>query len=117
MCLAQGTPDIFDAFTHVLAHQVMNQHHHHRTVEALVGFCCFERVVFPLAAPVIGSLTGHPATIQYPPQMLRAEIERVFEGPVEMEEISRGTWILQYGYKFPSVLTPARPFLFRAKRQ
>ena len=80
-------------------------------------FYCFERVVFPLAAPVIGSLTGHPATIQYPPQMLRAEIERVFEGPVEMEEISRGTWILQYGYKFPSVLTPARPFLFRAKRQ
>lgn len=79
-------------------------------------FYNFERLVFPLVAPVIGSLTGHPATIQYPPQMLRAEIEQIFEGTVEVEEIPRGRWILQYGYRFPSVLTPARPFQFCAKR-
>ena len=80
-------------------------------------FYRFERLVFPLVAPVIGSLTGHPATIQYPPQMLRAEIERVFGGTVEVDEIPRGRWVLQYGCKFPSALTPARPFRFCAKRR
>ncbi len=80
-------------------------------------FYNFERLVFPLVAPVIGSLTGHPATIQYPPQLLGAEIERIFGGAVEVEEIPCGRWILQYGYRFPSIFTPARPFQFCAKRR
>ena len=80
-------------------------------------FYLFERLVFPLVAPVLARMTKHPATIQYPPQMLRAEIERVFGYPVEMEEIPCGTWILQYGRRFPSALTPARPFRFCAKKQ
>ena len=80
-------------------------------------FYNFERLVFPLVAPVIGSVTGHPATLQYPPRMLRDEIELVFGGTVEVEEIPRGTWILQYGHQFPSALTPSRPFRFGAKRQ
>ncbi len=80
-------------------------------------FYRFERLVFSLLAPAVVRLTGHPATIQYPPQMLQAEIERIFESPVETEEIPRGALILQYGYRFPSVLTPARPYRFCVKKQ
>ncbi len=79
-------------------------------------FYGFERLVFPLASPVIARVTGHPATIQYPSQMLRQEIEDIFQAPVEVKEITRGAWILQYGYQFPSVLTPARPFQFCVRR-
>ena len=53
-------------------------------------FYGFEKLVFPLASPVIAALTGHPATIQYPPEMLRSEIEKVFDEPVEVKEIPVG---------------------------
>jgi hypothetical protein len=62
----------------------------------------------------VDRLTGHPATIQYPPALLAASIERVFGSAPEVIEIPRGAWILQFGYKYPSALTPARPFRFIA---
>jgi len=101
------------------AHRVLRPGGKIVVAESCVGpfFYQFERLVFPLVSPVINALIEHPATIQYTPQMLRAEIENVFEGPVEMKEIPRGQWLLHYGFKFPCALSPARPFQFCASRR
>ena len=101
------------------AHRVVRPGGRIVVAESCVGpwFYRFERLVFPLASPAINALMDHPATIQYTPQMLRAEIEQAFEGPVEMEEIPRGRWLMHYGYKFPCALSPARPFRFCTTRR
>jgi SAM-dependent methyltransferase len=79
-------------------------------------FYAFERVVFPLAAKVIGVLSQHPLTLQYPPAtitgMLRRHADRT-----ECIAIPAGRWILQFGRKYPSALTPARPYRLLAHKR
>jgi hypothetical protein len=73
-------------------------------------FYRIEKALFPLATRLAHRLTGHPATLQYPALMLSEIVSQVFGNPVDKIEIKRGRWILQFGYKYPSALTPARPF-------
>src|SRR5207249_5165417 len=78
-------------------------------------FYAVERAVFPVAAPLINKVSAHPATLQYPAADLASVIEQC-AGRVEIVRIPKGRWILQFGYKFPSVLTPATPYRFVARR-
>ncbi len=79
-------------------------------------FFKFETTVFSLAAPVIESVLPHPATLQYPPSMLAEILRTVTNAEVEMEEVPVGRWILQFGYRVPSLLTPARPYRFIVRK-
>jgi SAM-dependent methyltransferase len=72
-------------------------------------FYRFERVVFPIATPLVNLLLSHPATLQYPARVLE-EIVRVHSSEVSIVRIPKGRWVLQYGFKFPSALTPACPY-------
>jgi SAM-dependent methyltransferase len=79
-------------------------------------FYKFEKSIFSIAAPVIESVLPHPATLQYTPNML-AEIIREETGvEAELTKVSVGKWILQFGYKIPSALTPARPYRFIVRK-
>ena len=78
-------------------------------------FYHFERLVFPLASPLIGWLSSHPATLQYPAAMLTKMIEEHNLRP-EVLPIPKGRWVLQYGVKFPSALTPVNVFRFIARK-
>jgi SAM-dependent methyltransferase len=60
-------------------------------------------------------LMRHPATLQFPPATI-AEIIRNHFGNVAMAPIPVGRWIVQFNLKWPSALTPARPYLFTATR-
>jgi ubiquinone/menaquinone biosynthesis C-methylase UbiE len=75
-------------------------------------FYAFERLVFPLAARAIETVLPHPATLQYPPSTLETLIRELTNAPVQTSAIPAGRWILQYGYKVPAVLTPARAHRF-----
>lgn len=78
-------------------------------------FYAFERVVFPLASKVIEATIQHPATLQFPAPyiatMLKEHTKDVVVTPIPL-----GRWVLQYGFKYPSALTPVRPYRFVATR-
>jgi SAM-dependent methyltransferase len=58
---------------------------------------------------------SHPATLQFPAATI-AEVIRVRFGDVAVAPIPVGRWIIQFGLRFPTVLTSARPYLFTATR-
>lgn len=80
-------------------------------------FYGFERLVFPMAVSVIHALMKHPATIQYPPEIITALIEEKTGRRPEVLEIPKGRWVLQYGFKVPSILTPVMPFRFVVEKR
>jgi SAM-dependent methyltransferase len=75
-------------------------------------FYAFECAVFPIAVPIIEATLPHPATLQYPPSVLAGIIKNVTGREVSTTAIPVGRWLLQFGYKFPTALTPARPYRF-----
>jgi len=79
-------------------------------------FFNFEKVIFPVAVPIIERTIKHPPTIQYPPKILLELIKEAGFEDVKAEYIPKGRFILQFGVKVPSCLTPARPVLFTGRR-
>lgn len=76
-------------------------------------FYVFERTVFPFSAPLINAILPHPATLQYPCFLIGSIVEK-HNPAIEVSRIRKGRYVLQFGYKFPSVLTPAQPYRFVA---
>lgn len=80
-------------------------------------FHAVERAAFPALRALASTrlLGGHPATILLPVDQVvsliseRFEIERV-------ERIPVGRWVSHFGRRWPSVLTPARPYLIVARK-
>jgi SAM-dependent methyltransferase len=79
-------------------------------------FYSFERIVFPVASGLIGMCIEHPATLQFTPLYITKLIEE-HGAEAEVIPIPRGRWLLQYGFKFPSALTPVQPYRFVARRR
>jgi SAM-dependent methyltransferase len=57
----------------------------------------------------------HPATLQFPPATIAEVIRGRFDN-VAVAAIPVGRWIIQFGLRWPTALTPARPYLFTATR-
>jgi SAM-dependent methyltransferase len=74
-------------------------------------FFALEKVVFKLSAKVIEHISSHPATMQYPVIMIEQELANLFSN-VEVRNIPRGRYLLHYGIKVPSFVTPAAPYSF-----
>jgi ubiquinone/menaquinone biosynthesis C-methylase UbiE len=79
-------------------------------------FYAFERLVFRAASRVIHLFTSHPITLQYPPGQIAQYIRDLGE-PVEVTRIPKGRWVLQYGVKVPSFVTPICPYRFIAQKR
>jgi hypothetical protein len=60
-------------------------------------------------------LMGHPATLQFPPQAIARAIRDRF-GNVTVASIPLGRWVIQFGVRMPSALTPVRAYMFTATR-
>lgn len=78
-------------------------------------FYIFEKIVFPLAVRFIDKIFKHPATLQYPPSMLKNILEKKFK-KVNVINVPLGRWVLIYGLKVPSILTPVNPKIFIAEK-
>jgi SAM-dependent methyltransferase len=76
-------------------------------------FYSFEKLVFPLAVKIIGRLTSHPATLQFPAKMIE-ELLGQHSNKVEVFQVPSGRWVLQYGIQYPSALTPVAAYRFVA---
>jgi SAM-dependent methyltransferase len=85
-------------------------------IESTVGpiFYAFERLVFRAALFV--KRGGHPVTFQFTPrQIIRAGQACGFVVE-EFTYVPRGAFVLQFGYKWPSLLTPAKPIKLILRR-
>src|SRR5882672_4405514 len=76
-------------------------------------FFRFEKPALWLLSRCIKSVFSHPVTLQFPASMIKAELEKKTD-KVKMTEIPKGKFVLQFGFKVPSFLTPAMPFAFEA---
>ena len=69
----------------------------------------------PLAALAKTKLMNHPPTLQLPVRLLESLVSERFE--IERcERIPVGRWVLQFGFRWPTALTPARPVLLTARK-
>ena len=79
-------------------------------IESTVGewFYPVEKLLFrPLLAIKKG---GHPVTFQYTPkQIIKESLAKGFKIVEYADVPSRGLYIIQFGYVWPTLLTPARP--------
>lgn len=75
-------------------------------------FFGFEKLLFPLVAPIINAAIQHPATLQYPASFIGRLLADETGQPPEMIKISMGRWVLQFGWKVPSFVTPVAPYRF-----
>lgn len=87
-------------------------------VESCVGrwFFTFEKLVFPIAAPVINAILDHPATLQQQPSVIERLLAEETGQATEVTKIDLGKWVLQFGWKVPSVLTPVTPYRFIVRK-
>lgn len=79
-------------------------------------FFVFEKMVFVPATWIIERTIKHPSTLQYPPDFLLGMIEKAGFLEVKKENIPKGKYLLQYGVKVPSWVTPVQQVLFSAVR-
>jgi SAM-dependent methyltransferase len=79
-------------------------------------FFRFEKPALWLLSRSIKSVFSHPVTLQFPGSMIKAELEKKTD-KVKMTEIPKGKFVLQFGFKVPSFLTPAMPFAFEAIKE
>lgn len=99
----------------------------HRVLEPggrlVVMESCVSRRAFAVERRLFGALRRlartrlmkHPATLQFPPEQIAGAITEQFGG-VLVTPIPTGRWIIQFGLRWPTALTPARPYLFTATR-
>ena len=76
-------------------------------------FYGFERFIFPVASWIIDKTIQHPMTLQYPTKKIISMLEK-HSTNIEVTKIPKGRWVLQYGFKYPSALTPINPYRFIA---
>jgi SAM-dependent methyltransferase len=79
------------------------------------AFAIERRLFVPLRWLAKTPLLSHPATLQFPPETI-AQIIRERFGNVTAARIPTGRLVIQFGFRWPTALTPARPYLFTAKR-
>jgi SAM-dependent methyltransferase len=101
------------------AHRVLEPGGHYVVMESCVSERSFavERRLFGLLRQLARTpAMRHPATLQFPPTVIGEIIRRRF-GNVQSSPIPVGQWIVQFGMRWPTALTPARPYLFTAERR
>lgn len=75
-------------------------------------FYRFEKLVFRPASSLIELFLKHPPTLQFP----RSEILKMMGAAgftnITSKSITKGKYVVQYGFKVPSFITPVQPVLF-----
>ena len=86
----------------------------------LIVESCVPRWFFEVEKPALWMLSrltrtilSHPVTFQFPVAMIADEL-RGKTAAVEVREIPKGKFVLQFGIKTPSFLTPVVPFAIEA---
>jgi ubiquinone/menaquinone biosynthesis C-methylase UbiE len=79
-------------------------------------FHLIEKLLYRPSRAVIERLIRHPPTFQFAVDTIAQTIERYCGSPPVIDRIPLGRFVLQYGVKFPSALTPVRAIRFVAQK-
>jgi SAM-dependent methyltransferase len=69
----------------------------------------------PLVAFARTRFMEHPATLQMPVSVLDQLVRERFSSPT-LAKVPVGRWLMQFGKRWPSALTVARPYMITARR-
>jgi ubiquinone/menaquinone biosynthesis C-methylase UbiE len=86
-------------------------------VESCIPWWFFhiEKPALWVLSRAIKSIFSHPITLQFPVDMI-ADVLRKKSDNVKMTMIPKDRFVLQFGFKVPSYLTPVMPFAIEATR-
>jgi SAM-dependent methyltransferase len=103
----------------VEAHRVLRRGGKLVIVESCVPpwFFSFEKVVFPLAVPLINKFLTHPPAFQHTVIAISNIISNLFGKPPSVKLIPKGKYVLQFGFRFPAYLTPVQAFVLTVCKQ
>ncbi len=96
------------------AYKVLNPNGKIIIVESCVPpwFFKFESLIFKISSWIIEKAIKHPPTLQYTESQLLKMMKSSGFYKTSVRPISKGKFVLQYGIKFPSIVTPVQPTLF-----
>ena len=78
-------------------------------------FFQLEKPALWLVSRLTRTIFSHPITLQFPAEMIENELRCRF-GAVQISAIRKGKFVLQFGIKTPSFLTPVMVFAFEATK-
>ncbi len=79
-------------------------------------FYIIEKILFKPSSYFIKKLLKHPPAFQYTKEIIIDNLKKNNFKNINVEKVEIGKFILQYGFKFPSILTPVKTFIFVADK-
>lgn len=77
-------------------------------------FYLIERLLFKPSSYLINKLLKHPPAFQYTKDIILKVLQKNGFKDIKCEKVKQGKFILQYGFKFPTFLTPVETIIFTA---
>ena len=77
-------------------------------------FYNIEKVVFKPTSYFINKFMKHPPAFQFTKEIISDSLTMNGFKDVKIKKIKQGKFILQYGIKFPTILTPVETIIFSA---
>lgn len=77
-------------------------------------FYFIEKLLFKPTSYLIYKFLKHPPAFQYTKEIIIQSLEKNNFKSIEYKKIKQGKFILQYGFKFPTFLTPVQTIIFTA---
>ena len=78
-------------------------------------FNLFEKIVYKIASIILLKIANHPPVFQYTKEQIINELVKQGFKNVNYKKIKQGKFILQFGYKFPTFLTPVSTIIFTSR--
>ena len=74
-----------------------------------------EKLVFKPTSYLINKVMKHPPAFQFTKEIISETLVKHGFKDIKLKNVRQGKFILQYGIKFPTVLTPVQTIIFSAK--
>ena len=79
-------------------------------------FYIIEKILFKPTSYIINKLINHPPAFQFTKKKILIALKKNNFRNIKFKKIKQGKFILQYGIKFPTLLTPVEVVIFEANK-
>ena len=79
-------------------------------------FYLIEKILFKPSCYIINKFFKHPPAFQFTKEIIIENLKKNEFKNIKYKKIKQGKFILQYGFKFPTFLTPVETVIFTAEK-